>query len=309
MVRIGTHTSIAGGIELAFQRSAEVGWNTLQIFAKSPRGRAYPTYTQEQYALGRTARKQAQQLWGLVHSNYLINLSKPHDEAKAEIASVLHDFEVAHALWYEAVNVHIGKEKWRTSKQEAMQLMTKNVGYILEMVHKKWRGDVTFLFENTAWQGSEIGSNVAELGMFVKDFLHDMPVKFCIDTAHCRWGGIDLAQRDACEEQFAQSIGIDRLYAIHLNDAKVPLGAHLDRHASLWQGFIGWPVLSKVIAWAAKHDKPLFIETPEPDLRPDEINKVKSIVAGDLKRIDAEHKNVFQQQALKKYATPTGLFA
>ncbi len=190
-----------------------------------------------------------------------------------------------------------------------MQMMTKNVGYILEVAHKKWRADVVFLFENTAGQWSEIGSNFAELGMFVKDYLHDLPVKFCIDTAHCRGGGIDFAQRDACEEQFAQSIGIDRLYAIHLNDAKVPLGAHLDRHASLGQGFIGWPVLSKVIAWAAKHDKPLFIETPEPDLRADEVASVKRIVAGDLKRLEAEHNQVFQQQSLKKYADQAWLFS
>ena len=309
MVRIGTHTSIAGGIELAFQRSAEIGGTTLQIFAKSPRGRSYPTYQQEQYQLGRAARKQYKQVWGIIHSNYLVNLAKPHDEAKAEIASVLHDFEVAHALGYEAVNVHIGKEKWRASKQEAMQLMIKNVGYILDVAHKKWRGDVTFLFENTAGQGSEIGSNFEELRMFTKDYLHDLPVKFCIDTAHCRWGGIDLAKWDDCVAQFDESIGLDRLYAIHLNDAKVPLWAHLDRHASLGQGFIGWPVLSKVVTWATKNDIPLFIETPEPDLRPNEIAAVKCIAAGDCDWIAKEHQKVFQQQSLKKFAAQAGLFS
>ncbi|MDP2670519.1 MAG: hypothetical protein Q8O99_06495 [bacterium] len=53
MFNVGTHTSIAGGIEKAFERSAAVGGTTLQIFAKSPRGRAIPTYTDEQYEAGR----------------------------------------------------------------------------------------------------------------------------------------------------------------------------------------------------------------------------------------------------------------
>jgi hypothetical protein len=34
---IGAHMSIAGGLHLAFERSAAIGGTTLQIFAKSPR--------------------------------------------------------------------------------------------------------------------------------------------------------------------------------------------------------------------------------------------------------------------------------
>lgn len=104
-------------------------------------------------------------------------------------------------------------------------------------------------------------------------------MKFCIDTAHCQGGGIDVAKRDEFVEEFDKKIGIAQLYSIHLNDAKVPLGAKRDRHASLGTGFIGWPALSKVIKRAAKNDRGLYIETPEPDIRAEEITKVRKIVA------------------------------
>jgi len=74
-------------------------------------------------------------------------------------------------------------------------------------------------------------------------------------------------------------IGIDQLYCIHFNDAKVPLGSKLDRHASLGRGFLGRKTLAPIAQWAAAHDRSLYIETPEPDLRADEISKVRSIVA------------------------------
>jgi endonuclease IV len=45
---------------------------------------------------------------------------------------------------------------------------------------------VQFVFENTAGQGSEIGSTLEEIGYFYRTYLSDMPVKFTIDTAHCQ---------------------------------------------------------------------------------------------------------------------------
>lgn len=59
----------------------------------------------------------------------------------------------------------------------------------------------------------------------------------------------------------------------------MPLGAKRDRHASLGTGFIGRPGLAKVITRAAKNDRAMYIETPEPEVRSEEITKVKKIVA------------------------------
>jgi endonuclease IV len=64
--------------------------------------------------------------------------------------------------------------------------MAKNVERILKFVQEKGYTDVQYLFENTAGQGSELGTSIEELGVLSKQYLKDLPVKFCIDTAHCR---------------------------------------------------------------------------------------------------------------------------
>ena len=86
-----------------------------------------------------------------------------------------------------------------------------------------------------------------------------------------------------------------------MNDAKVPLGSNLDRHASLGRGFVGWKTLIPIIQRAAGRNVPMYIETVEPDLRPDEVAKVKQIVDGDLSRVDAFHQEHWKTQFLKKY--------
>lgn len=302
MIYVWTHTSIAWWIELAFQRSGEIWGTTLQIFAKSPRGRQIPHVSAEQFERGRQERAKRNQTWGLVHSNYLINLSKPFDEVKTEINSVLQDFEVAYELGFDAVNVHIWKGKWRDSLDEAMKHMTENVTYILQKLKDAKHDNVQFLFENTAGQWSEIGSTQQELGYFWNTYLKDLPVKFCIDTAHCRGGWIDVNKREEFTSWFGETIGIEQLYSIHLNDSKAALGSKLDRHASLWRGLIGWPALAKVVRRAAANERNLYIETSDDSLWPQEIEAVKRVAAGDDSWIEEFHRTNFREQTLKKFA-------
>jgi deoxyribonuclease-4 len=301
MTHVWTHTSIAQGIELAFGRSQQVWWDTLQIFAKSPRGRAIPHYTQQQFSDGRNERIKNKQYWGMIHSNYLVNLSKKTDDVRGEIDSVLHDFAIAAELWFQYVNVHIGKSKWYATAQEAMMHMAKNVELVCKKVRDAWYDSVQFLFENTAWQWSEIGSTIEELTMLAKDYLQDLPVQYCIDTAHCHGWGIMVSEWNNFVEYFDEGIGIEKLAAIHLNDSKVLCWSKLDRHASLGHGAIGWPALSEVIQRAFAHKRDLFIETPDPELWEREISYVRRIGAWDTARIAWEHEKVFWTQLLKKF--------
>lgn len=275
----------------------------MQIFAKSPRGWKLPEYSDEQLALAASEMKTNNISNAMLHSNYLANLSKDPADVSVEMSSILHDFEVAHKMWCTSVNVHVWKLKGFDVRDDAMKNMAINVEALLKQIRDAWYDDVQYLFENTAGQWSEIGSTLEELTYFYTNYLKDLPVKFTIDTAHCWGGGIDLRNRDEFLTEFDSWIGLDQLYGIHLNDAKVILGSNLDRHASLWRGFIGWPTLAKVIRRAEANERSLYIETPEPDLWPDEIEKVKKIAAWDDSRIESFHNEYFMTQYLKKYAS------
>lgn len=301
MLRLWTHTSIAKGPELCFERSALVGWNSMQVFAKSPRWWKIPQYTDEQYEQWMKNRKEFGQIWWMVHSNYIANLSKAEDELWAEIDSIVQDFEFAHRLWFDSVNVHVWKLKWREDRDEAMRNMVINVEKILKRVRDNWRGDIQYVFENTAGQWSEIWSTFEELSYFYNTYLKDLPVKFTIDTAHCQWWGIDVGKWDEFVEQFDKSMWIEQLYAIHLNDSKAILWSHLDRHASLWRWFIWFPSLAKVIRRAADNDRAMYIETPEPERRSDEVALVRKVVEWDTWRIEKFHQENYKTQFLKKF--------
>ena len=292
--------SIAGGLHLAFERSAEIGATSLQIFSKSPRGRSIPAYTDEQFALAREYREKYKQQGGIIHANYLANLSKPADECKPDITSIIHDFYVWTEIWFAGINVHIGKQKWFENKDDAFKNMTKNVEYILAECAKK-KYTPKFLFEITAWQGSELGTTIEEIWYFYQNYLKDLPIAFCFDTAHARWAWNDLWKWNDVIDKWHHEIWYEQLFAFHLNDSKAALWSHLDRHAPLWRWAIWWMNLIPIIQRAAKQDKPIYLETTEPERRPEEINYIKDIIAGDTSVVEKLHKSEYKTELLKKF--------
>src|SRR3989475_11502635 len=84
-LRIGIHTSIAGGVENAAERAWRLGCNTFQVFSSSPR----------QWKPYQPATTQCAQMSGLresyglkplvIHTNFLVNLAgiTPHFHAKS----------------------------------------------------------------------------------------------------------------------------------------------------------------------------------------------------------------------------------
>ena len=49
----------------------------------------------------------------------------------------------------------------------------------------------------------------------------------------------DPAALDACLDELDASIGLEKLRALHINDAEAPLGSNRDRHANVLEGELG----------------------------------------------------------------------
>jgi deoxyribonuclease-4 len=85
----------------------------------------------------------------------------------------------------------------------------------------------------------------------------------CLDTCHISDGGYDIAgDTDNVIEEFDRVIGLERLYAIHLNDSKNPLGAHKDRHEKIGEGFLGLEGIGRIINHPKIRHLPFYLETP-----------------------------------------------
>ena len=100
-----------------------------------------------------------------------------------------------------------------------------------------------------------------------------------IDTCHVYDAGYDIVNDlDGVLKQFDEIIGIDRLYAIHINDSKNPFESHKDRHEKIGEGSIGTEAFERIINHPMLADKPFFLETPnELDGYAKEIALLKSL--------------------------------
>jgi deoxyribonuclease-4 len=74
----------------------------------------------------------------------------------------------------------------------------------------------------------------------------------------------DRAALDGLLAELDQRIGLDRLRALHVNDAKAPLGSNRDRHANILEGELG-EGLGVFLAHPAVQELPAVMEVPGPD--------------------------------------------
>jgi deoxyribonuclease-4 len=89
---------------------------------------------------------------------------------------------------------------------------------------------------------------------------------FCFDTCHVFAAGYDLRTKKAYQETlraFDVAIGLDRLFVVHVNDAKKELGSKVDRHEHIGKGRIGIGAFRFIMNDARLKAIPKILETPK----------------------------------------------
>ena len=65
-------------------------------------------------------------------------------------------------------------------------------------------------------------------------------------------------------DELDETIGLDRLKALHVNDSQVELGSNRDRHANVGEGLIG-DRMAAFLGRPRLQDRPAILETPGHD--------------------------------------------
>ncbi|HZM53373.1 MAG TPA: TIM barrel protein, partial [Vicinamibacteria bacterium] len=65
-------------------------------------------------------------------------------------------------------------------------------------------------------------------------------------------------------ESFSRTVGLRKLKAIHLNDAKSARGSRLDRHERAGRGQLGLPTFRRILNDPRLRGIPMVVETPGP---------------------------------------------
>ena len=71
---------------------------------------------------------------------------------------------------------------------------------------------------------------------------------------------------DGVLSQFDQTIGLGKLRAVHLNDATHERGSHVDRHARIGEGKIGFDALAALVNHPKLAGVPFYLEEPDSTL-------------------------------------------
>jgi deoxyribonuclease IV len=310
-VRIGIHTSIAGGHRNALETARRLGCNALQIFSANPRQwQSGPSRIPEAEARAFRVLRAELGLGPLVvHANYLINLASPQPMLRVRSIQAFHDEIVrAMALGADFLVVHPGTRGEATCAQA--------VSTVIESVKQASKrgslGGMKILLENTAGMGSCLSSRLEEMAEILAG-LRDFPVEVCLDTAHLFAAGYELRTEEgvaATIGQIENTIGLERVPVMHVNDSKIPLGGRVDRHEHVGRGKIGAEAFRRILTHPRLGTVPpegvagraFILETPIDDPGDDRRNVAAVWELAGLKESAPEAEKGFSMltAALKK---------
>lgn len=257
MVYLGCHLSSGKGFRAMVRTAESIGADTFAYFTRNPRGSKGKDPDKNDIAAALAELKE--QGFGklVAHGAYTMNLCTADPEARSFTASILADdlrrmADLPGQLYNFHPGSHVGQGTEIAVEQIASALKTA-----LEPDYP-----VTVLLETMAGKGSEVGGRFEELRAIL-DAVNDPRMGVCLDTCHVYDAGYDIREDlDGVLAEFDRIIGLDRLYALHLNDSKNPMGSHKDRHEKIGQGSLGAETFRNIVTHPKLQGKPMILETP-----------------------------------------------
>ena len=260
---LGAHVSNAGGVPNAPVRAAAIGATAMQMFSKMANRWAERDCVDEECQAYRAALAKTDVQATSIHDSYLINLASPNQFLQVRsMISFIAELKRCEALGVEFLVSHPGN--YMDDRASGIDRNVDGIVAGLECVP----GRTILLLETTAGSGTVLGANFEEMATIIERIPQHLQsrIAVCADTAHLFASGYDLAgDFDGVWARFADTIGMDRLRMLHLNDSKVPLGSRRDRHELIGEGAIGAGAFRRIMTDERFTTVPKVIETPKLD--------------------------------------------
>jgi deoxyribonuclease IV len=279
-VLFGAHVSTSGGIHTAIDRAEGFGCDAVQVFTQSPRAWRPTNHKPESFERFKERRGEAGIGAVVCHALYLVNLASPDDELyRKSVDSLRNTIEVALGIEADAVVFHIGSHLG-AGFEAGVERVSGAMRELLELCGDR----VWLLMENSAGAGATIGRSLDELATLFDRLDAHPRLGICLDSCHLFVSGVDVSKQEELDrlvDEVDTRIGLDRLRALHVNDAAAPLGSNRDRHANIGEGLIG-EELGVFLSHPRLQDLPALLEVPGKDGHgpdADEVRKLKELHA------------------------------
>ncbi|MBR2427874.1 MAG: deoxyribonuclease IV [Lentisphaeria bacterium] len=257
-MHIGCHLSVADGYAAMGRTALSLQADTFQFFTRNPRGASAKEIDPADVAELNVILRENHFAPLVAHAPYTLNPcsaeKKTRDLALMLMLSDLERMELIPGNYY---NFHPGSHVGQ-GDDAGLQLLHVFLETILP--HAK---NTTVLIETMAGKGSEIGYTFEQVAEMIRSAGSPDNLGVCMDTCHIYSAGYDVVNDlDRVLTHFDETIGLNRLKAIHLNDSMTPFSSRKDRHECIGNGSLGLDAVAKVINHPALKDLPFILETP-----------------------------------------------
>jgi len=281
-VLLGGHCS--GGIKKALDNAHEYGMDAVQLFVQSPRAWRFPDHDPADLEAFRQRREELGIGAVTVHAIYLINLASPKDDFyEKSVTALSSTVDTACAIEADAVVFHVGSHLG-SGFEAGLERVVPALREALERCN-----DTTWLcMENTAGAGGTIGRSLEELEALFEALDGHPRLGLCLDSCHLYASGYDVTDRGELDRVLAElddSIGLDRLRCLHVNDSKTPLGSNRDRHDNIGDGLMG-EKLGVFLGHPKLQGLPALLEVPGSGHGPDaeQMKKLRELYGRATKK-------------------------
>jgi deoxyribonuclease IV len=282
---VGAHVSTAGGLANAIERGKERGCESIQIFNQSPRMWRPTNFGEEDFAAFREAIDTSPVEAVIIHAVYLINCAtKDRELRKKSLTSLTHALRIGDQIGARGVVLHPGSQK-----TDPLNPSLKRASKVIAAALKE-TASCPLLLEQTAGHKGLLARDFDQIAALIDGAGDDERLGLCLDSCHMFAQGYDITDEThlgAVLDEADAKVGLERLGAVHVNDAAVPLGAHLDRHANIGKGEMGKRGLSAFLSEPRFEGLPATLETPGPEKKGSskaEVTYAKRLRREGLKR-------------------------
>ena len=260
---LGAHVSTAGGVVMALPRARAIAATAMQIFTKPANRWAERVCDEEEIHAFHAALADTDVRVTVSHDSYLINLASPDPTLRQRsMQSFIAELRRCNALDLDFLVSHPGN--YMDDRSSGIARNADAIAACLEQVP----GRTVLCMETTAGAGTALGASFEELAAILARVPAALQhrVGVCLDTCHVFAAGYDLVNDyEGVWTRFADTVGVDRLRVMHLNDSKAPFGSRRDRHELIGDGALGEEPFRRVMNDERLQGVAMVIETPKGD--------------------------------------------
>lgn len=264
MLKIGSHVSMKGKEMYEGSVNEALGYNanSFMIYTGAPQNTIRKKVEDLQIEEAINLMKENNLSFDnvVVHAPYIINLANPSEEKRAFAVEFLSK-EVLRtdAMQVTQIVLHPGSAVG-LDRPQAIKWIAEGINEVIENTKES---NVRIALETMAGKGNEVGRSFDELAEIISLVNNKDRVSICFDTCHVHDSGYDVKNNlDAVLKEFDETVGLNKISVVHVNDSKNEQGARKDRHENIGFGHIGFDALIDVIYHDKFKDIPKILETP-----------------------------------------------